>query len=178
MNIMPGSEVPSNMFNCLCCVFFIGPSDGYVHLQMLADVPIQNRVSGTHLGHLLVAETARFLLLLGKKGYVAKPSTPTVAPPTSGDEKSRPESICWDLNRRHLLPGMLGVLGVQGPWRAICGDITSATECCCMSIGILFEHGKDRSLIRGLFLSPGSHMLVDCFFNTTRRESLGNKTFN
>ena len=133
-------------------------------LQMLDDVPIRF--------------TARFLLLLGKKGYVAKPSTATVAPPTSGDEKPRPESICWDLNRRHLLPGMLGVLGVQGPWRAICGDITSATECCCMSIGILFEHGKDKSLIRSLFLSPGSHMRVDFFFNTTRRESLGHKAFN
>ena len=38
MKIMPESEVPSNMFNCLCCVFFIGPSESEWWICPFADV--------------------------------------------------------------------------------------------------------------------------------------------
>lgn len=40
--------------------------------------------AGAPLGELL-----RFLLLLGKKGYVAKAEPTVPVPPTSGDEKSK-----------------------------------------------------------------------------------------
>lgn len=79
----------NNGFYFMCLYGFIASHfSGKMSRLVLICGPIVSVACGIWCGFLLDMVIEPFLLLLGKKGYVAKPSTPTVAPPTSGDEKS------------------------------------------------------------------------------------------
>lgn len=79
----------NNGFYFMCLYGFIASHfSGKMSRLVLICGPIVSVACGIWCGFLLDMVIEPFLLLLGKKGYVAKPSTATVAPPTSGDEKS------------------------------------------------------------------------------------------
>lgn len=79
----------NNGFYFMCLYGFIASHfSGKMSRLVLICGPIVSVACGIWCGFLLDMVIEPFLLLLGKKGYVAKPSTPTIAPPTSGDEKS------------------------------------------------------------------------------------------
>lgn len=76
----------NNGFYFMCLYGFIASHfSGKMSRLVLICGPIVSVACGIWCGFLLDMVIEPFLLLLGKKGYVAKPS---VAPPTSGDEKS------------------------------------------------------------------------------------------